>query len=257
MRIWPGYFLRGALVMSLTAGIFGPTVVRAGSATVTTLSAPKFTGAVTGAAPGTVLPPALSGLTNPALTGSFAYDPSQLGSSTPGKDPITGLANETYVFTTPASIHEGLSFNVTGTGFGDAYTNGAFTITITDLTGGGAKLDIHAITAVQKYVSGTSGPTEQAYIDLVFTAAKYSGTALPTTTTTLALFNLTNGVLTWDPMTPLGQEGLVGTADTDLTQLGGPGGPITPEPSGLVLAAIAVTTGSAGFFFARRKRPAA
>ncbi len=245
MRIWPGYFLRSALAMSLTVGIIGPTAARAGSVTTTTISAPVYSGSVKGPATGTTLPTGVQA--GFGLSGGFAYDPSQLGSS------MVGTGKETYVFTAPSSIHQGLHFNVTGTTFGDAYTNGAFTITITDLTGGGATLDIHAITAVQKTVNGVTG---NAFIDLLFTAAKYSGTALPSTTTSLALFNLSAGVLTWDPMTPSGPEGLTGTVSVDLTQLGGPGGAL-PEPSGLVLATIAVTTGSAGFFFSRRKRAAA
>ncbi len=239
MRNRPKAFLRSSLSLSylLVAATFGPTTARGSS---TTISAPSYSGAITGQVPGVSLPSGVA--IGDSITGGFAYNPGQIGSS----------SNGVYTFTTASKPDQLMYFNVPGTTFGDAYVSGSYTITIADTSGGGATFDIHAVTAVEKYVSGGSSSTEAAYIDLKFTAAKYSGLSLPTTTSALGAFNLGAGSLTWDPITPIGPEGFVATISVDLNQLGGPGGPL-PEPSSFMLAIVALTTGAAGCLFARRK----
>ncbi len=231
MRLGPRAFPPSTLLLSFVAIVLGSTAAHASS---TTLSA-QFTGSVTGLAPGV---PSYPGTvtTGDAITGSFAYDPSQVGSSASG----------VYTFTTPTgNIHQALTFAISVANFGDGYLNSSYTVTIKDTGTKGATLDIHAVTAAQKTVDNK---VEYAYIDLTFTSTTYTGTLLPTTTTGLSSFNLSNGSLIWDPG---GNSGLQGTVGVTGGSLFGPAS--VPEPSSLTLAFIAVAMGSVGYFTARRK----
>lgn len=234
MRIRRRAFLCPSFILAFSAAVVGAAPTRAG--VVLTAS---FDGTVTGpSGTGVSLPPGVSA--GNSFTGGFTYNTGQVATASSGL----------YTFTTVTTGNsQAFSFNVLGTGFGDAYSPsfGTYTIKITDNVLVGStketEFDMHAITEVQKTVSGS---TEQAFIDLVFYSTTYTGTALPSTSAAFSMFNLSAGQLTWDPF---GDIGFTGPASVNtLLQSGS-----VPEPSSIVLGIIAMATGTVGFFMSRRK----
>jgi hypothetical protein len=237
MRNKARVFFESTLLVSLIAGSLTP--LASGSSTSVAVS---FGGAVNPPLPGITLPTNV--LQGDALSGSFSYNPGQLGTlgvynftnSTPS-------ASLLFVITTPG---------FTPSQFSDLYVAGAgktYTITITDAKSGpGATLDIHALTA------GSTINKPNAFIDVILTSKTYTGKlALPTatgatpTTTDISSFLTSPGLLKWDP------DG-VGLEAT-LTNFNGFNVQSIPEPSSQVLASLATTICAVGVVFNRRKNP--
>ena len=234
--------IRSRVLVLLTlvlAVVAGPLVPRAASGG--TAVAVSFGGTVNPPTAGITLPPNV--LAGDALSGSFSYNPSQLGS----------LGVYTFTNATPSAS---VLFVVPTPGytpaqFSDLYSPGAtktYTITITDSKSGpGATLDIHALT------DGSTINKANAFVDIILTSKTYTGKlALPTaigatpTTTDISSFLTSPGLLKWDP------DGIGLTAT--LTQFNGFGVQSIPEPSSLFLGSIGLAAGTVLGLLSRRKR---
>jgi hypothetical protein len=117
-------------------------------------------------------------------------------------------------------------------------------------SGPGATLDLHVLT------QGSTVSKPNAFVDLILTSSTYTGKlALPTaigatpTTTDLSSFLTTDGTLKWDP------DSLGFTAT--LTQFYGVDVQSVPEPSGLLLASLALGICGAFVLYSRRRSAAA
>jgi hypothetical protein len=200
----------------------------------------SFNGTFGGASTGT--PPSGINAGN-SLTGYFSYGTTTLKASS------NGAHSEIYSLnvTNATSSSQALSFTILNSNpypyqsFNDLYTGGNFQIIITDNTNAGGSVIAGAKMVIE-------APTQYgATLMLTLTSATYTGLALPTTTTALASFVGSNKDLNYDA--PFDFDTNV---DVPLSNLSGPAAAV-PEPSGVVLGAIA-TSCLAAFQFSRRRQ---
>jgi hypothetical protein len=190
--------------------------------------------------PGVTSFPATVRGNNPILnTSFFGYNTASFsGNSTTGMYTLNGLNPLAQAFmlninTSPLSPAK----------WSDGYLGSpaAFTIKVTGSSSPGATLDLRLST-----YGGNGVVKPGAFLDLLLTSSTYVGQALPTSANIGQFFNNT-ALLTWDPPGDSVTEGFQATI-FDFRAV--------PEPSSLILAVIAMGTGTAGFLVSRRKAAA-
>jgi hypothetical protein len=224
MKFGPRALLQSMLVLTLVAGSSMP----ASAASIVTVN---FAGAVNPPGQGVTFPGNVQ--QGDFISGSLSYNPSQFGNKGSGL----------YTFSSTSPSSQTLPFQVVTPGFtpatfSDEYFTGAYSIKVTDIGSKGATLDIHAVTLYQQ---STGPPPVFATVDVILTSSTYTGLTLPTSTT-IASFVNSPGLLIWDP------PNQSFTADLFIID-----GQVVPEPSSLVLALLAIGTGAAGFLISRRR----
>lgn len=229
--------------------VFGTTLILAlaigpiGRASASTVVAYNFSGTLK----------TVTGLTGAVvgdeITGSFSYDSSQTGSVSTGLYTFTG-SSKVHTFTFKIFNSSGQQiFTDSYTGDATTATGGLYQAQVAYNGSAGTTLDLTGDT-ITKYDGGI-GTTGIAY-DLTLTDPTNKGPVggygatnnlvLPTSSILNSDFDLTSGYLSWDP------PGLSFTTNalvlTDAT---------VPEPSGLLLAALGLSTGVLGSLVARRR----
>jgi hypothetical protein len=236
MRIAARVFLQSALLLAVVAG---PLVSDAVAFTSVVVS---YNGVVNPQVPGVNFPDNVEA--GDAISGSFGFTASQFS------NPSTGV----YTFSGSSPEGQTLSLNVSTPGYNpatwsDSYVAGGatFMITMSQPTSQETMMDLHVLTS-----GGSVAPLKpDAYVDIVLTSTTYTGSglagknALPTTSNIGAFLN-NSATLKWDPPGE-GFTGYINTLD----------GVLVPEPSGLVLATVAMVMCTAGFSISRRKRAGA
>jgi hypothetical protein len=239
MRIRAHVFLLTTVLVSLSVGSFA----RAASSPLVSYTFSGTLKSVTGL-PGSAV--------GDLISGSVAYDSSQLGSTS------TGL----YTFTGSSKVHT-LTFKIFNLSnqqiFSDSYTGdasvatgGLYTAQVSYNSATGTNLDISGDT-ITKYDGGL-GSTGVAF-DLTLndpTSAgptggygKANNLVLPSPSIISSDFGLTTGLLSWDP---------IGLSFTTNSLILTPTS--VPEPSSLHMAILGLSTCAAGCGLVRRRRAA-
>jgi len=214
--------LAGPLVPELSAGIVA--VSYGGTITSVSTAATTATGVVVG----------------DTITGSFSYDSTQTGSA--GDFKFTG-SSKTHTMTFKifnSSDQQVFTDSYSGNVSAYYFAKVAFSST------SGTTLDLEGDT-IYKQGLGITGPGPPPAFDLTLfnptNGGGFSASNLPLpTTTTISNFIKTTAILEWDPADQ--SFGAVITEFNDQT---------VPEPSGLVLAIVAMVTWTVGFSISRRK----
>jgi hypothetical protein len=229
MRIRYPVLLQFALLLFL---LDGPIVTDAVASSVTVV----FAGTVNPMLPGIPFPATVRA-GNPILdTSFFSYNTASFsGNSTTGMYTLNGLNPLAQAFMININTSP-----LNPTKWSDGYLGSpaAFTIKMTGSSHPGATLDLHLST-----YGGNGVVKPGAFVDLFLTSSTYVGQALPTSAN-IGQFLNNAATLTWDPP---GAPSEAFTADITSLQL-------VPEPSSLILAIAAMSTGGAGFLIGRRKR---
>jgi hypothetical protein len=232
--------------MMLTAGLMiGPVCGEARAATVVAYNFSGTLATVTG----------LTGVdVGDRITGSFSYDSAQTGSLSTGLYTFTGSARvHTFKFQIFNSANQQVFADVY-TGSATVPTGGLYQAQVTYHGTSGTTFDLAGDT-IFKYGAGF---TSAAY-DLTITNPSNGGPTggykpnnlvLPTTSILNSFFTLTKASMVWDPPGVDGPQSFT-TDDLVLTDA------TVPEPAGLLLAALGLSTGVVGSLIARRRQSAA
>jgi len=241
MRIVPRVFLQSALLLSLVAG---PLVPRLSAASIVAYSFSGVIESVSAAATA-----ATGVVVNDTITGSFAYDPTQTGSAT------TGL----FKFTGSSKVHT-MTFKIFNSGgsqvFTDSYSGnvsayyaGQVGFNSSVLGSGKAAETLNLMgDTIYKQGLGISGPGSPAFDLSLYNrnvTTKPASFPLPTATT-ITSFVANNQQLPFTPTLNWDPDGQSFTAN--INQFSS-----VPEPSSLILGAVAMATCTAGFLISRRK----